>query len=89
MTRSTAEIASPFAATPPLPRATLPQLLAYRAARPPDRVALVASSRGKREVELTYPRLDEMAQRVGSALVDLRLEPGDRVPAEIGPRAAP
>lgn len=70
----------------PLPWQTVPELLADRVRRHPDRRALIAHSRGEREIELTYSQLLETGRRVGNALVGLGVEQGSRVGLCLGGR---
>jgi acyl-CoA synthetase (AMP-forming)/AMP-acid ligase II len=66
-------------ATPPMPWQTVRELLSARARLHPDRVAIIAESRCESEVEISYARLLETANRIGNAIAGLGVEPGSRI----------
>src|SRR5262245_8179666 len=55
---------------------TLGRLLAHRARRHPDRIALVEATRGRR---FSYRRLDDRAQRLAEGLAARGITPGQRI----------
>ena len=61
-------------ATPPMPWQTVRELLAARAERHGDRVALIAESRCAGEVSISYARMLETANRIGNALAGFGIE---------------
>ncbi len=64
---------------PRFPWATVPDVLRHQAARHPTAAALIATSGGGREVELTWQELCDDATRIANVLVGVGVEPGSRI----------